>query len=157
MELKNAIPGKSEPMESNHIHAGYKTVALPMSYVPQMVLETYTGATDLRNWTARSSCTNWDTSCLQYRVWLENHSHLPVYKYWPLYFHHTMSFSVDYRNYHHIQLSKMTQVFQCFSIAICKHPLWITAVIRIELISLAWQTSALNCLTGYHCAIQPNI
>ena len=90
-------------------------------------------------------------------VWLENHSHLPFYKYWPLYFHHTMSFSVDYRNYHHIQLSKMTKVFQCFSIAICKHPLWITAVIRIELISLAWQTSALNCLTGYHCAIQPKI
>ena len=90
-------------------------------------------------------------------VWFENHSQLNPYQYRPLYFHHTMSFSVDYRNYHHIQLSKMTQVFQCFAIAICEHPLWITAVIRIELISLVWQASALNCLTDYHCAIQLNI
>lgn len=27
--------GKSEPLESNQIHAGYKPVALPMSYVPK--------------------------------------------------------------------------------------------------------------------------
>ena len=64
-------------------------------------------------------------------VWLENHSQLKPYQCRPLYFHHTMPFPVDYRNYHHIQLSKMTQVFQCFSIAICKHPLWENSDIRI--------------------------
>lgn len=38
-------------------------------------------------------------------VWFKNHSQLKPYQCRPLYFHHTMSFSVDYRNYHHIQPS----------------------------------------------------
>lgn len=131
------FPGKSEPMESNHIHAGYKPVALPMIYVPKWywkqtpelpICGIEPPAQAIRTGTPHVFNTVCDLKTT--RTYLKR-------KYRPLYFHHTMSFSVDYRNYHHIQLSKMTQVFQLFAIAICKHSLWVTAVIRIELISLA--------------------